>query len=88
VACLPQAWAAGAVFMMLQACLGITVNGVAREIDIVDPRLPIGIDELHVRGLRVGRERLDLDFRRMGDHVAVTTPRGARAAIRFRGAPV
>ena len=28
VACAPQAWAAGAVFLMLQACLGIHVDAL------------------------------------------------------------
>jgi glycogen debranching enzyme len=32
VACLPQAWAAGSAFMMLQACLGITIDGWRGEI--------------------------------------------------------
>ena len=58
VACLPQAWAAGSVFMMLQACLGHHAS-TARPatVTIVDPRLPIGIDRLWIDGLQVGGGR-------------------------------
>jgi glycogen debranching enzyme len=58
VACLPQAWAAGSVFMMLQACLGLTVT--AEGVTAIDPRLPIGIDGLWIDGLAIGGDSLDL----------------------------
>ena len=86
VACLPQAWAAGSVFMLLQACLGLTVDGLAGEVAIVDPRLPIGIDRLWVEGLRVGDEKLDLRFENMGDRVAVTAKGRPKTPIRLFGA--
>jgi glycogen debranching enzyme len=73
VACLPQAWAAGAVFMMLQACLGLTIDGVAGKVIVVDPRLPIGIDRLWVDALHVGNEVIDLAFEQEGDRVMVRT---------------
>ena len=34
VACLPQAWASGSVFMLLQACLGLSIDGWRGEIHI------------------------------------------------------
>ena len=86
VACLPQAWAAGSVFMLLQACLGLTVDGMAGEVAIVDPRLPIGIDRLWIEGLRVGGEKLDLRFENMGDRVAVTAKGRPKTPIRLFGA--
>ena len=60
VACLPQAWAAGAPFMMLQACLGLTVDGEAGVIALKDPHLPLGIDHFAVLKLALGEETLDL----------------------------
>jgi glycogen debranching enzyme len=73
VACLPQAWAAGSVFMMLQACLGITVDGAEGAITVVDPHLPIGIDRLWIDALRVGDDIIDLAFERHGQEVRVTS---------------
>jgi glycogen debranching enzyme len=70
VACLPQAWSAGAAFMLMQACLGIEIDGWKGEIRVDRPRLPIGIDSLTVRHLQVGQVRVDLTFERVGDRVA------------------
>jgi len=70
VACLPQAWAAGAVFMVLQAALGIAIDGWRGEVSIEKPHLPIGIDQLSILGLEVGTERIDLGFERAGNKVA------------------
>jgi glycogen debranching enzyme len=71
VACLPQAWAAGSVFMMLQACLGIRVDGWSGEIHVHNPTLPDGIDHLRVKGLKVGASTVDLAFHRVGSGVVV-----------------
>ncbi|MDQ2633690.1 MAG: amylo-alpha-1,6-glucosidase [Pseudomonadota bacterium] len=70
VACLPQAWSAGAPFMLLQSCLGLRVDGWTGEITVDRPRLPIGIDSLTVRRLSVGKASVDVHFRRVGDRVA------------------
>jgi glycogen debranching enzyme len=71
VACLPQAWAAGSVFMMLQACFGLTV--AADQVTIVDPRLPIGIDRFWIDALQVGDQTINLAFERHGDRILVQT---------------
>ena len=84
VACVPQAWAAGSVFMVLQACLGITVDGETGTVTIVDPRLPIGIDRLWVDRLQVGGDIINLAFERHGERITVTT--GARpGVVRVKG---
>ncbi|MBS3652210.1 amylo-alpha-1,6-glucosidase [Pseudaminobacter sp. 19-2017] len=69
VACLPQAWSAGSAFMLLQACLGLKVDGWKGEIEVTNPRLPIGIDNLSVRHIRVGEASVDLVFERLRDRV-------------------
>jgi glycogen debranching enzyme len=74
-ACLPQAWSAGAVFMMLQACLGLSVDAWRGEIHVNRPRLPIGIDQLQIRRLSVGNASVDLTFQRIGERV-VAFPEG------------
>jgi len=84
VACLPQAWAAGAVFMMVQACLGIRVDGWSGEVEVTDPHLPIGIDRFWVEGLRVGDARIDLGFERKGSRVEVHARSVASVPVRVR----
>jgi glycogen debranching enzyme len=71
VACLPQAWAAGALFMLLQACLGLSINGWRKEVRIDRPHLPIGIDHLALQGLKVGTQSVDITFQRVGERVVV-----------------
>jgi len=66
VACLPQAWAAGSVFMMLQACLGLRVDGEAGLVEVTNPHLPIGIDHFSILKLGLGDEVFDLHFERHG----------------------
>ncbi|MBL8555216.1 MAG: amylo-alpha-1,6-glucosidase [Phenylobacterium sp.] len=84
VACLPQAWAAGSVFMLLQACLGLQVLGDSGEVEIRDPQLPLGIDRLSVEGLEVGDGSIDLVFERQGARVAVhSNSRGPRLRVRY-----
>jgi glycogen debranching enzyme len=84
VACLPQAWAAGAVFMMLQACLGLSIVGETSEVEIRNPSLPVGIDRLSVVDLQVGDGAIDLIFERQGSRVAVhSNSRGPRLRVRY-----
>jgi len=84
VACLPQAWSAGSVFMMLQACLGLHVDGLKGLVTVTEPRLPIGIDHLRVEGLRVGSDRLTLLFDRDGRRVDVHAEGAARTTLEVR----
>jgi len=84
VACLPQAWAAGSVFMLLQACLGLHVNAVERRIDVDNPHLPHGIDRLSVEGLRVGHSRVALTFERHGEGATVRHDAPADVEVRVR----
>ncbi|HLY06549.1 MAG TPA: amylo-alpha-1,6-glucosidase [Rhizomicrobium sp.] len=75
VACLPQAWSSGAPFMLLQACLGLRVDGIKREIHVDRPTLPIGIDHLELRHVCIGDLSTDVMFQRVGERV-VAFPRG------------
>jgi glycogen debranching enzyme len=69
VACLPQAWAAGAPFMVLEACLGVTIDAERDEVRIDRPQLPDGIDWLEIGELRVGERSVSITFRRVGGQV-------------------
>jgi len=72
VACLPQAWAAGSGLMLLQACLGIEVDGVQNTVEINRPELPTGIEDVRINDLPIGERRFDLVFRKVaGDRISV-----------------
>jgi glycogen debranching enzyme len=76
VACLPQAWAAGSPFMMLEACLGLTIDAGKREVVIEQPMLPEGIDWLEVGDLRVGDSTVSITFRRVAGKVVASAEQG------------
>ena len=71
VACSPQAWAAAAPFLLIQACLGLTVQGAQNRVVFERPCLPEGIPHLSIHGLRVGNASVDLHFERQADTVRV-----------------
>jgi glycogen debranching enzyme len=60
VACAPQAWAAGAVYMLLGACLGLHIDATARQVSFRHPTLPEGIDWVRLTDLKVGAGTVDL----------------------------
>ena len=59
----PQAWAAGAVFALLQSMLGITLDA-PNETLTLDPALPEWLPDITLRGLRLGTETYDIAFTR------------------------
>jgi len=67
VSCIPQAWASGAFYMLLQAVTGILPDAPAGRLHVRHPQLPEFLRELTVSGLQIGRSRVTLHFRRTGD---------------------
>jgi glycogen debranching enzyme len=67
VACMPQAWAAGSVFMLLEACIGLSIDGWNERLHLKNPRLPEGVHGLTLNDLAVGRRMVDLTLTRTGD---------------------
>jgi hypothetical protein len=80
---MPQAWAAGSMFMLMQACLGVSIDGYRGIVHVRRPQLPQGIDRLVVHGLEVGNTKLDLGFDRIGGRV-VTFREGGTADVRIQ----
>ena len=70
VACSPQAWAAGAPFLLLQAMLGISAVANENMLTVNKPHLPPWLNRVELHGLQVGESRLSLEFRREGDITA------------------
>jgi glycogen debranching enzyme len=73
VACQPQAWSAGAVPYMLSTLLGLVPEAFEERLRIVRPTLPNLVNQVEVRGLRVGDARVDLKFERTSEGIVVTT---------------
>jgi glycogen debranching enzyme len=71
VACSPQAWAAATPFALLQASLGIEFEPGNHEIRLRNPHLPAFLDDVTIRGLRLGTARVDLVVQRVGREIAV-----------------
>ena len=82
VACLPQAWSSGAVFMMLQATLGVQLDASRREILIDRPELPQDVERLDINGLAINDERVDLHFRRRAGKIVVQTTLSRPGSVR------
>ncbi|MGO9497841.1 MAG: glycogen debranching N-terminal domain-containing protein [Solirubrobacteraceae bacterium] len=66
VACIPQAWAATAPFMLLQAMLGISAHAPNNRLTVDRPRLPDWLGAVEIRGIRVGNSKVSLAFRQTG----------------------
>jgi glycogen debranching enzyme len=71
VSCSPQAWASGALFMMLQAVLGILPDAPGGALHIRNPVLPTQLGELTITNLRVGTSRVSLHFERHASRTLV-----------------
>jgi glycogen debranching enzyme len=67
VACSPQAWAAGAPVLMLQAMLGISARAHVNTLTVNQPHLPPWLNVVELRNLRVGDSSISLVFRREGE---------------------
>ncbi|HEX7779189.1 MAG TPA: hypothetical protein VF424_08135, partial [Vicinamibacterales bacterium] len=75
VACAPQAWAAGAVYLMLAACLGLRIDAAARRITLTRAVLPDSIEWLRLTNLTIGEASVDLLLTRHPYDVSVTVLR-------------
>jgi glycogen debranching enzyme len=70
VACSPQAWAAGAPLLLLQAILGISARAHENTVTVNKPHLPGWLNQVELRNLRVGDSSISLVFRREGEITA------------------
>ncbi len=64
VACSPQAWAAGSLFLFVETMLGLRPHAHRRELELHRPELPDWLAKVTVTGLRVGGDTTDLLFHR------------------------
>jgi glycogen debranching enzyme len=80
VACAPQSWSAAAVFLLLQACLGLQVKGPEARICFAQPLLPEFLKEVRISNLRVGAASIDLLLQRHAQHVGLNILRQTGSA--------
>ena len=76
-ACSPQAWAAGAPFLLLQAMLGLEFDPEGRRILLVNPRLPTFASKVTIRNLTLGGASVDIAMRQDGHAVSLQVLRTA-----------
>jgi glycogen debranching enzyme len=71
VACAPQAWSAASVFLLFQASLGLSIDGIASKISFVRPWLPPFLNEARILNLQVADATVDLAVLRHERDVSV-----------------
>jgi glycogen debranching enzyme len=79
----PQAWAAGSVFSLLQALLGIQADAPNRRL-YINPTLPDWLPDLTLIDLRLGDQRFDLRFWRTEESTDFEVLKGDPDALRRR----
>jgi glycogen debranching enzyme len=79
----PQAWAAGTPFALLQAMLGIQQDAPRGKL-YVDPLLPVWLPDVTLTDLRLGRRRFNVRFWRDGKETLFEVLRGNRNAVERR----
>ena len=72
VACAPQSWSAASMFLFFQACLGIQVDGIGKQVKLIRPTLPDFLNDVRIINLQIGDSSLDLHVMRQRDGVEVT----------------
>jgi glycogen debranching enzyme len=75
LACAPQSWAAAAVFCLLQACTGLSIDARNNMIRFNHPSLPSFLDEVRIKNLRVGSASVDLLLKQYPSDVGINVLR-------------
>jgi len=76
VACAPQSWAAGSVYLLLQGCMGLSIDAEKHQVRFLYPALPPFLDRVTIRNLKVGEGcTADILLKRYDKDVAVSVVR-------------
>jgi glycogen debranching enzyme len=79
----PQAWAAGSVFALVQAILGIEQDAPNHRL-WVDPALPSWLPEMTLTNIPLGTKRFSLRFIRDGEQTGFEVLEGDPSMVRWR----
>jgi glycogen debranching enzyme len=80
VSCSPQAWAAGAPILMLEAILGLRADAHEKRVQI-SPNLPDWLNTVRISNMRVGDKRISFRVDRRDDGQTEVTPEGEYTGI-------
>ena len=75
VACNPQSWSSAAVYLLLEAVLGLDIVASRRLVRFTRPRLPSFLEEVSIKNLRVGDATVDLHLERHTDDAGINVVR-------------
>jgi glycogen debranching enzyme len=75
VACSPQSWAAAAVFLLLQAVLGMKIEAAASRVLFARPVMPEFLDYISIKNLQVNGGSVDLFIERRARFATVEIER-------------
>ncbi len=76
----PQAWAAGSVFSLVQAMIGFQPDAPNGQL-VIDPTLPEWLPDFTLRDLRIGQDAFDIRFTRSGSETGYDVLRGDPARV-------
>jgi cellobiose phosphorylase len=79
----PQAWAAGSAFALVQAILGIEQDAPNQRLWI-DPILPAWLPDITMLNVPMGAQRFSLRFARDGEHTTCEVLEGDPAMVQRR----
>ncbi|KXV10698.1 hypothetical protein CR51_08785 [Caballeronia megalochromosomata] len=83
----PQAWAAGSVFSLLYAILGLQPDAPSRVL-FVDPVLPPWLPDVTLRDLHIGEQTFDIRFWRTDQKTQFAVLKGEPSAVIQRVVPI
>ncbi|POY37319.1 amylo-alpha-1,6-glucosidase [Solitalea longa] len=72
VACSPQAWSVGAVFMLLEACLNMEINALEKKIVFKRPCLPPFLEHITIDDLDIGEGKASFELHRYKHDAGIT----------------
>ncbi len=72
VSCVPQAWASGCLFQMLEACIGVDVDGAQAQLNLKRPYMPSFINTINIKSLPSGQGKADFGLRRTDKGYSIT----------------
>lgn len=75
VACSPQAWSAGVMFMIVQSILGLTPDAPNNILYVNNPTLPVWLNSITLSNLKIGSSSITIKFTRSDGVTTFTVPK-------------